>query len=252
MSPRFASLVIGLSAMLLVGGCGDDAAGGGRSAQGGADVGPLAGARQKRKSNRTPWSRNARGQGEEDEDLDRAQKDCPSGTKRIGDPPPNGHEEYCVRVLESGSPIKHGPYRKWSENGTLILEGRYDEGKEHGTWMQYHESGREKRRTDYDHGVYDGSWTKWYENGQKWADGTYRDGKKHGRGRFWYENGQIKADGSYREDVREGKSTNWYESGQIRSVGNYVDGKRDGPWIDYLEDGQSIESVYEDGQKISP
>jgi antitoxin component YwqK of YwqJK toxin-antitoxin module len=215
-------------------------------------MGAPGGAAHKRKSKRTPWGRSAQAQVEEDDASDRARKDCPLGTRRIGDAPPGDHEEYCVRIAESGPPVKHGPYRKWAANGNLILEGRYEEGKQQGRWSEYYDSGRDKRIIEYEDGVYDGAWTKWYESGQKWAEGTYREGKKHGRGRFWYESGQLKADGLYRDDIREGKSTNWYESGQIRSVGNYVDGKRDGPWIDYHEEGQAIESVYEAGQKISP
>lgn len=185
----------------------------------------------------------------EDEAPRRDRGGCPADTQRIGNPPPDGNEEYCVQTQTQGPPLRVGPYRRWSSAGELALEGTYVAGKKHGIWIEYHPNGRRKNRSEYRDDQLDGSWESWFESGEQQGEGSYREGKKHGAARFWHENGQLKAESEYEEDLRQGKSTNWYENGKVQSQGSYVDGKKDGPWVDYTPDGQTIRSTYKDGVK---
>jgi antitoxin component YwqK of YwqJK toxin-antitoxin module len=195
-----------------------------------------------------PGGRMGRGPGAEQSGD---QGDCPEATVRRSRTLGPGREEFCVQVLDEGPPVRHGPYRRWTKDDVLVLEGRYADGKREGQWTEYYESGREKRSSTYRDDVFDGPWRSWYESGQPKGEGSYRGGQKHGRAVFWHENGQQKAENSYVDDQREGWSKNWYPNGQLSSEGSYVDGKKQGPWTDYTEDGQPVPSHFEDGVRVA-
>lgn len=45
-------------------------------------------------------------------------------------------------VNKSGKEINHGRYREWYLNGKLALEGEYRDGQKHGKWFEYDEEGK--------------------------------------------------------------------------------------------------------------
>lgn len=57
--------------------------------------------------------------------------------------------------------VRHGLFVEYDENGTMISEGHYKNGKECGLWRDYHPNGRPA------------------------AEGCYREGKEVGVWRFW-------------------------------------------------------------------
>ena len=97
---------------------------------------------------------------------------------------------------------KDGKVTTWYENGQIMSEVNYKDGKE------------------------DGKVTTWHENGQKRLEGNYKDGKVDGKLTWWDENGQIEGEGNYKDGKEDGKFTSWDENGQINAELNYKDGKR--------------------------
>jgi len=61
--------------------------------------------------------------------------------------------------------IRHGLFVEYHENGTVVSEGQYVDGKEDGLWRDFHPDGRPA------------------------AEGCYREGKEVGVWRFWNPDG---------------------------------------------------------------
>jgi hypothetical protein len=57
--------------------------------------------------------------------------------------------------------IRHGLFVEYHENGTVVSEGQYVDGKEDGLWRDFH------------------------PNGQPASEGRYREGQEVGVWRFW-------------------------------------------------------------------
>ncbi|HMU05890.1 MAG TPA: TonB family protein [Saprospiraceae bacterium] len=86
---------------------------------------------------------------------------------------------------------KNGPYQEWYDDGTLIAEGQYDDGKKVGTW---------------------------YVNSM---NGVYKDGKKEGEWKWINKKGQVEAVYNYINDQKEGKFIEYDSLGMVENEGLY-------------------------------
>ncbi len=67
---------------------------------------------------------------------------CPEDAYRhVWQAPDGSRVEACLRA-GSGSPIRHGPYRRFHPDGAVALEGLFDEGRRVGLWFWYAADGR--------------------------------------------------------------------------------------------------------------
>lgn len=90
---------------------------------------------------------------------------------------------------ENGSPKQVAIYqdgkkiltKKFYENGSLELEGYFDEkGKKHGYWKYQ------------------------YPDGKLWSEGEYMHGMRHGLSKVYYENGVLRYEGTYENNEKIG------------------------------------------------
>jgi len=86
---------------------------------------------------------------------------------------------------------KNGPYKEWYDDGTLIAEGQYDDGKKVGTW---------------------------YVNSM---NGVYKDGKKEGEWKWINKKGQVEAVYNYINDQKDGKFIEYDSLGMVENEGLY-------------------------------
>jgi hypothetical protein len=137
-------------------------------------------------------------------------------------------------VLPKGE--KEGTERRTMEDGTLISEINWVEGKKEGPnrkWIKKHVA-------EYRYIVKEGFWS---------------GGKKTGLWKKWsHVNGTIRSKTEWFEGEKNGIEET-YIDGVMCSKGNLKNGKRDGPWIyffDLSKDGDpSLEMVYSMGSVIS-
>src|SRR5690348_8159695 len=102
---------------------------------------------------------------------------CPSGTKLMGQAPPNGDEQWCEKTV-NGQPVKDGTFVLYrTETGLKMIEGHYRDGQQDGEWTMWYESGQKKSLDHYVNGVQQGEHLGWYENGQLSAKGQYKNGE---------------------------------------------------------------------------
>jgi antitoxin component YwqK of YwqJK toxin-antitoxin module len=59
-----------------------------------------------------------------------------------------------------------GKYQRYYENGTLMLEGNFDNGEKSGLFTEYHESGKLARKLNYVNGMRHGAVQVFDEDGK--------------------------------------------------------------------------------------
>lgn len=103
--------------------------------------------------------------------------------------------------LENDTKVEHGMFTKYYDNGQIMIQGTYRDGKKDGLWKEYLRNGVPKTEGTYKNGVREGLWIIYYPGGKKHFEGMYRNGEKDGE---WIE---YAGDGSVFERVvyKDGK-----------------------------------------------
>ena len=122
---------------------------------------------------------------------------CPDGSEPAGAPPPAGFEAWCQKRLADGSLVKHGPWRRWWDNGAPAAEGDYSNGQKIGMWILWSRAGTKTEEGAYEGDAAHGHWTFWHANGRKKAEGDYEHGQRRGHWELWDDNGQLVEEPEY-------------------------------------------------------
>ncbi|MBZ0137094.1 MAG: hypothetical protein K8I27_12045 [Planctomycetes bacterium] len=114
---------------------------------------------------------------------------------------------------------KHGPYKAWRIDGSLMKSGEYANDAQTGTWRSYHPDGKTiaTELSFGPSGEYEGQYRVWASNGQLVMDGQYAASHKHGEWREWWANGKLKTQGTYKDGLSTGVWKSWTESGDLAS-----------------------------------
>ena len=74
---------------------------------------------------------------------------------------------YARRLSSDGQRwIRHGRFEHYAEDGTLLSEGSYVDGKEEGVWRDFHPNGQLAAEGHYSQGNEVGLWRYWAEDGR--------------------------------------------------------------------------------------
>lgn len=92
---------------------------------------------------------------------------------------PNGQLRSEVEVL------RHGRFRLWGPDGSLLIEGGYHHGQPHGRWRRFHPNGAVKSEVECRHGQRHGVMRCWSPVGVLTFEGRFADGEPDGRWRTW-------------------------------------------------------------------
>ncbi len=105
-------------------------------------------------------------------------------------------EEYTLRYDEF-----EGEYKRWRDNGQLLFQSYFKEGKREGEckWWNY--------------------------NGHLWCQAYYKEDKKEGENKWWWENGHLKVQSYFKEGKEEGEYKMWDEGGILSEHKIYENGK---------------------------
>jgi hypothetical protein len=131
----------------------------------------------------------------------KAAPSCPSGSHLVGDPPPNGSETACVKTV-NGQDVKDGPYVVYHDDGSKMMQGEYQDGKQNGEWTMWYDNGQKKSVDHYKDGVQDGEHTGWYTDGKIAAIGMYKDGKQDGVWKRWDPQGFKNWEETYKDGTK--------------------------------------------------
>ena len=66
---------------------------------------------------------------------------------------------------------------KKAENGQVVEEQLYKNGKAHGLWREWYATGEKKFEGSFVNGVGDGDWIQWNKEGKSTKELTFKDGR---------------------------------------------------------------------------
>jgi antitoxin component YwqK of YwqJK toxin-antitoxin module len=144
---------------------------------------------------------------------------------------------------------KNGIYKSYSRDYDLnekinftTEEGNYINGKREGVWKKVNALGIILQKMIFRNDILEGSYEKFDQDGVLLSSGQYKNGKKNG---FWIENeDDVVFRGYYINDDLDGECTWYYSTGKIKYKGNYKQGKLIDTWKEYYENGILKEEGY--------
>jgi len=97
-----------------------------------------------------------------------------------------------IALLYGLDKVENGDIKVWHDNGQLMDQYFYVDGKLHGEHKEWYENGKLRVQTNYIEDKRHGEYKLWHGNDQLWIHTHYIEGKKHGDYKEWYFNGQLK------------------------------------------------------------
>lgn len=67
--------------------------------------------------------------------------------------PVKGTMKCDQKKLDDGKYINHGSFKEFNDDGKLVLEGQFEDGKKNGVWTQYNAKGEKIMERYFDHGI---------------------------------------------------------------------------------------------------
>jgi hypothetical protein len=86
---------------------------------------------------------------------------------------------------------------------------------DHGTYTRWYQNGHKEYEATYVRGQLQGIETTWHKNGQKHSEQYYDQGQRHGVRRDWDEQGRLRREEHYVKDRPDGTWTIWKPNGNI-------------------------------------
>lgn len=170
---------------------------------------------------------------------------------------PSGKLEQKGRYDKKGRP--QGVWKWYYENGALLREENYVNGKREGTMTDYTEEGKILTTGSWVENEKTGHWV--YETSDYMEAGSFANGETDSLWTSYYMPGKRKRYiGSFQSGEPVGQHIKYYSNGQMEYTGKYVSGMKDGDWLYYDEMGfnylkityQSDVEVAWQGRKIRP
>jgi antitoxin component YwqK of YwqJK toxin-antitoxin module len=144
----------------------------------------------------------------------------------------------------------HGDYRRYHENGQLLVETKYSNGELNGSYKEWREDGMLKTKTTYKDGLEDGLYEMYNKNGGLFIKSHFKDGYMYGISRQWHENGILFVERDYfTRDILNGTCKHWNSKGQLVLESHYKNGMLHGSYKEWYSDGTPhTEKTYTNGK----
>lgn len=163
---------------------------------------------------------------------------------------PSGKLKTSYTVSAKDTNMIIGTYKSYFENGGIMEEVSYKEGKQEGERKIYFESGKINIIENYKQGIYEGKYLKYNEDGSKDVEGYYTNNAMSGEWIYYFNTpkNSIKERVHFKDNMENGSFKEFYPNGTLYAEGNYVDEKEQG-WVTvYDSSGHAIQKImYVDG-----
>lgn len=124
-------------------------------------------------------------------------------------------------------------------NGKKMASGRYLNEKKDSTWQFFREEdGLLVSEENYREGKRNGIAYTYYPGGKVSEMVTWVEGVRTGPWEQYYSDGKTRLKGAYTKDEKNGPFYTFYPSGSAMMAGAYASGRMDGLWIYYDEKGK--------------
>jgi len=170
---------------------------------------------------------------------------------------PNGKVEQKGKYDKKGRP--QDLWKWYYENGSLLREENYLNGKREGTLTEWNDSGKVMTRGEYIDGVKEGKW--FYEIQDYREEGVYKNDQKDGPWESYFvDNGQVRFAGKFVEGLPDGRHSFYFHDGKLSQEGKYIMGNKEGKWEYFNPDGTILltitfknnREIKFDGVKVKP
>lgn len=108
---------------------------------------------------------------------------------------------------------KHGQFKRWSTQGTLVEEGEYQEGLRSGLWTQYLSRTEKVSQGRYLQGKKDGLWQEFWPQGILKKESHWKQGQQVQTEKEWFYDGKIKSEHNC---FNQGDYKEFYYNGQLK------------------------------------
>jgi len=150
------------------------------------------------------------------------------------------------RVDDEGR--RHGPWKKFFNDGGVRYEGTFEHGEEVGKFTFYYPDGVPAAIKEYRVGPGDCYATMYHVNGKLFAQGSYVDTFKIGTWNYWDVQGNFIAQEQYVDGVQDGAQYSFYTDSTIAEITHFERGTLQGEWRLYFDDGTlRAAGTYENG-----
>ena len=142
-----------------------------------------------------------------------------AGCRHGGGQPPTVDPEEQVRTVEEHWP--DGQLRRRAE----VADGPDGTPINHGLFVEWHNDGVKAYEATYVRGKLHGVETQWHRNGQKYVEQHYVHGQRHGPRYVWDDQGRKRKEEHYFEDQPDGTWTEWRSDGRVKWQGHFERGR---------------------------
>lgn len=105
---------------------------------------------------------------------------------------------------------------RYYDNGQIIFQDSYNNGKRHGVWKGWYENGQLEFIGQYKNGLKINEWSYFYPNGQKSRVENYNNmGCLHGLVVSWWDNGQLLGETNYINGTCQENSKMYDRNGKL-------------------------------------
>ena len=156
-----------------------------------------------------------------------------------------------VALLYGLDKIENGEYKIWDDNGHLVFNCNYEEGKIEGECKRWYISGKIWDQCYFKNDKLEGEYKEWFTDGKLHIHCQYKEGKLEGEYKEWFSDGKLNIHCHYKEGKLEGEYKEWFADGKLHIHCHYKEGKLEGQYKQWDEDGKLIkDEVYVNGEKI--
>lgn len=133
--------------------------------------------------------------------------------------------------------LRQGFWQKKQDNGKLIYEGSFKDGKPVGEWKRYHPGGQVKALLNYQQDS-DSAFTQLFDKRRnKVAEGNYIDQRKEGSW-IYYSQRQKIAEEYFLKGIKNGISKRYYNTGELLETAEWLNGNKHGKYQTFYKNGK--------------
>ncbi len=119
-------------------------------------------------------------------------------------------------------PLKHGLWKVWNLEGTLLSDTLFEDGKINGKSQEFYSNGKPKKITEYKQGQKQGLEQKFDEEGQLRYEAVYNNNELHGDMKTFDQQGHLLHVNHYENGIQSGPCQETYEEGYFVWPGTWV------------------------------
>ena len=139
-------------------------------------------------------------------------------------------------IHEPGEEAVEATY--YHRNRSILGNGKYVDQQMQGKWLFYNEQGVLVSEHHYENGKNHGTWKTFFTDGTVAESENWKNGEKNGKLERFYPDGSIYMIAHYKDDLLNGEYKLFFPDGKSMLTGKYSDNLNEGEWIYYTDEGQ--------------